>query len=70
MGNWPNYPITEVNIPSQLAELQQMYTKFYTNKHNSRRLQWQYSLSSAILKARISEKVIHTTQNIMVHFHG
>lgn len=58
MGNWPNYPITEVNIPSQLAELQQMYTKFYTNKHNSRRLQWQYSLSSAILKARISEKVV------------
>uniref|UniRef100_A0A915MLJ5 Cullin family profile domain-containing protein n=1 Tax=Meloidogyne javanica TaxID=6303 RepID=A0A915MLJ5_MELJA len=46
MGNWPTYPLQEVNIPPQLAELQQICAKFYTSKHNGRKLRWQYSLAS------------------------
>jgi len=57
MGNWPTYPLQEVNIPPQLAELQQICAKFYTSKHNGRKLRWQYSLASAVLKANFKPKV-------------
>ncbi|KAF7633371.1 CULLIN_2 domain-containing protein [Meloidogyne graminicola] len=58
MGNWPTYPLLEVNIPPQLAELQQICSKFYTSKHNGRKLQWQYTLASGVLKATFKSKVI------------
>ncbi|KAL7070006.1 hypothetical protein ACQ4LE_010780 [Meloidogyne hapla] len=58
MGHWPTYPLQEVNIPPQLAELQQICAKFYTSKHNGRKLQWQYSLASGVLKATFKPKVI------------
>nr|CAD2175465.1 unnamed protein product [Meloidogyne enterolobii] len=57
MGNWPTYPLQEVNIPPQLAELQQICAKFYTSKHNGRKLRWQYSLTSGVLKANFKPKV-------------
>ncbi|KAL3098075.1 hypothetical protein niasHT_027620 [Heterodera trifolii] len=57
MGNWPNYPKMEVNIPPQLAQLQQICAKFYTSKHNGRKLQWQYSLTSGVLKAHFAPGV-------------
>lgn len=57
MGHWPNYPIMEVSIPPLLCEFQQVFAKFYTSKHNGRKLQWQYSLASAILKGTFKPKV-------------
>jgi len=58
MGNWPNYPLMEISIPSQLAEIQHAFTKFYSSKYNGRKLLWQYSLTSGILKAVFSPSVI------------
>lgn len=57
MGHWPTYPIMDVNIPPQLSQLQQLCEKFYASKHNGRKLQWQYSLASAILKATFKPTV-------------
>ncbi|KAH7728259.1 cullin-4A [Aphelenchoides avenae] len=57
MGHWPNYAIMEVNVPAQLCEFQQVFAKFYASKHNGRKLQWQYSLASAILKGSFKPKV-------------
>lgn len=42
MGNWPTYPTMEIKIPQELHEQQEVFAKFYTSKHNGRRLQWQY----------------------------
>jgi hypothetical protein len=50
MGHWPNYAPMEVCIPCPLAEFQQLFANFYSSKHNGRKLQWQYSLASSILK--------------------
>lgn len=58
MGQWPNYPMMEVSIPPQLAELQQICAKFYTSKHNGRKLQWQYTLASAVLKSTFKPAVV------------
>ncbi|CAD5233250.1 unnamed protein product [Bursaphelenchus xylophilus] len=57
MGHWPNYPVMSVTIPMALKEQELAFEKFYTTKHNGRKLQWQHSLASAILKATFREKV-------------
>lgn len=57
MGHWPNYAKMEVAIPPQLDELQQICANFYTSKHNGRKLQWQYTLASAVLKANFGPGV-------------
>ncbi|CRK95544.1 CLUMA_CG009009, isoform A [Clunio marinus] len=33
MGYWPTYPVMEVNMPPELVEYQNVFTKFYLNKH-------------------------------------
>lgn len=39
MGYWPNYPVMEVNLPSEMVKYQQIFTKFYLAKHSNRKLQ-------------------------------
>lgn len=58
MGHWPTYPIMEVNIPPQLSQLQLICGNFYASKHNGRKLHWQYSLASAILKATFKPTIL------------
>lgn len=48
----------EVCIPCPLAEYQQLFAKFYSSKHNGRKLSWQYSLASAILKSTFKPGVV------------
>uniref|UniRef100_A0A1A9Z5I4 Cullin-4A n=1 Tax=Glossina pallidipes TaxID=7398 RepID=A0A1A9Z5I4_GLOPL len=52
MGYWPTYPLTEVNMPTQLVKPQQVFNKFYLAKHSGRKLQWQPTLGNCVLKAR------------------
>ncbi|XP_005176013.1 cullin-4A [Musca domestica] len=52
MGYWPTYPLTEVNMPPQLVNPQQVFNKFYLAKHSGRKLQWQPTLGHCVLKAR------------------
>lgn len=58
MGYWPTYPVVEVNIPSQLVTLQNVFNKFYLNKHSGRKLQWQPTLGHCVLKASF-DQVFH-----------
>lgn len=55
MGYWPTYPVMEVNIPPQLVEYQNVFTKFYLAKHSGRKLQWQPTLGHCVLKARFDQ---------------
>lgn len=52
MGYWPTYTLTEVNMPSQLVQPQQIFSKFYLAKHSGRKLQWQPTLGNCVLRAR------------------
>lgn len=54
-GYWPTYPVMEVNLPSELVEYQNIFTKFYLNKHSGRKLQWQPTLGHCVLKARFDQ---------------
>lgn len=58
MGHWPTYPVMDVVVPAQLGRIQDVCGRFYASKHNGRKLQWQYSLASAILKATFKPGVI------------
>jgi cullin 4 len=55
MGYWPTYPVMEVNMPSELVEYQNFFTKFYLGKHSGRKLQWQPTLGHCVLKARFDQ---------------
>jgi cullin 4 len=57
MGYWPTYPVMEVNMPSELVEYQNFFTKFYLGKHSGRKLQWQPTLGHCVLKARFDQGV-------------
>lgn len=56
-GNWPTYAPMEVNLPPQMAEHHEIFKKFYLNKHNGRKLQWQPNLGHCLLKARFADNV-------------
>jgi len=46
-----------VNLPPQMAEYHEVFKKFYLNKHNGRKLQWQPNLGHCLLKARFADDV-------------
>lgn len=50
-GYWPIYQQIEITLPTQLAEYQEVFKKFYLSKHNGRRLMWHPSLGHCVLKA-------------------
>uniref|UniRef100_A0A914UGW7 Cullin-4 n=1 Tax=Plectus sambesii TaxID=2011161 RepID=A0A914UGW7_9BILA len=52
MGHWPTYPPTEVIMPPQMIEYQEMFKKFYLSKHSGRKLHWQPSLGHCLLRAQ------------------
>lgn len=51
MGFWPTYQLLEINLPKFLKKQQAAFEKFYTTKHNGRKLQWQPNLGQCILIA-------------------
>ncbi|KAI8468416.1 MAG: Cullin-domain-containing protein [Monoraphidium minutum] len=51
---WPTYTPLELNLPAELADLQQRFLRFYNAKAGGgghRRLVWQHSLSTCLLRA-------------------
>jgi cullin-4 len=50
-GSWPSYPIITPSLPQVIENLQTDFTQFYQNKYNGRKLTWQYTLGSAVLRA-------------------
>lgn len=51
MGYWPTYPVLDVNLPNEMVQYQNVFTKFYLSKHSGRKLQWQPTLGHCVLKA-------------------
>ncbi|XP_017839867.1 cullin-4A [Drosophila busckii] len=52
MGYWPTYAPTEVTMPPQFINPQQIFNKFYLEKHSGRKLQWQPTLGNCVLRAQ------------------
>jgi len=50
-GYWPTYPPADINLPQEMLQLQDVFNKYYTSKHNGRRLQWHPYLGHCTLKA-------------------
>ncbi|KAJ3022695.1 Cullin-4 [Thoreauomyces humboldtii] len=49
-GYWPTYTPVLCNLPAELSKCQEVFTQFYMSKHNGRRLAWQNTLGTALLK--------------------
>ncbi|GLE07208.1 hypothetical protein PINS_up017205 [Pythium insidiosum] len=50
-GFWPPYAAVELNVPSVLLPLKQIFESFYSSKYQGRQLQWQHSLAHCLVKA-------------------
>jgi cullin 4 len=51
MGNWPSYPTSPCLLPNDLLTLRDTFAKFYVSKHSGRKLTWQHTLDTCVLKA-------------------
>ena len=51
-GYWPTYSMSEIRLPEELVQCQEIFKGFYLQKHNGRRLQWQNSLGTCMIKAK------------------
>lgn len=56
MGYWPTYQPIEVNLPKNILHYHNAFEKFYTSKHNGRKLQWQPNLGQCTLVAYLQER--------------
>ncbi|KAF1329324.1 Cullin family protein, partial [Globisporangium splendens] len=50
-GFWPPYAAVDINLPSSLIPLKDIFDKFYSSKYQGRQLQWQHSLAQCVVKA-------------------
>ena len=48
-GYWPSYKEFSIQVPSYFLEYQEAFRQFYMEKHEGRKLIWQYSLSMCVL---------------------
>nr|CCA24461.1 PREDICTED: similar to Cullin4B (CUL4B) isoform 3 pu [Albugo laibachii Nc14] len=54
-GFWPPYAAVEINLPSVLVPLKEIFEKFYACKYQGRQLQWQHSLGHCLVKAKFKK---------------
>lgn len=70
MGHWPTYPVTNVTIPEDMLQLQDIFKDFYLSKHSGRKLQWQPILGHCVLRAKfkggLKELVVSLFQALVV----
>lgn len=50
-GYWPTYPLMEAKLPKELSESQELFREQYLRKYSGRRLVWQNSLGTCIVRA-------------------
>lgn len=55
MGYWPTYTPMDVQLPTEMLKLQEVFKIFYLGKHSGRKLQWQPTLGHAVLKTEFTE---------------
>ena len=61
-GFWPTYPPVQMVLPSSLLAEQEKFSTFYKEKYGGRKLQWQHSLDSCVVKAKFPK----TTKEFVV----
>ena len=54
-GFWPTYPVTDMILPQEFLNCQQVFKEFYLNKYNGRRLTWQNSLGHCAVRSVFSK---------------
>ncbi|KAI9362431.1 cullin-4B-like protein [Zopfochytrium polystomum] len=54
-GFWPTYPVSPVNLPTELAQCQQVFKDFYMSKYSGRQLTWCPSLGHCVVKAQFKK---------------
>ncbi|KAJ3214154.1 hypothetical protein HDU67_002014 [Dinochytrium kinnereticum] len=54
-GFWPAFPKLSFIVPPLFENLQNEVSAFYKVKHSGRNLQWRYSMSNCILKAKFAK---------------
>jgi len=68
---WPAFPNLALTLPPELASLQQNFAAFYTKKHGSRKISWQNSLGSVVLRAAFpkgrKELQVTLPQTVVLH---
>ncbi|KAJ2565954.1 Cullin-4A [Coemansia sp. RSA 1813] len=52
---WPTYEPMDLVTPKQVEQAQSNYVGFYKEKHSGRKLQWQHSLGTCVLKVHFDE---------------
>jgi cullin-4 len=60
-GNWPAVKDSELSLPAEVLNYQQLFEQFYVNldKHSGRKLQWDHSMSHAILEGKFTKGKKH-----------
>lgn len=65
-GFWPGPQVKECKLPQQADQVARIFTNYYLNVHNGRRLTWQTNLGTAELRCKFDkgrkELVVHTYQ--------
>eukprot|EP00698_Gefionella_okellyi_P004130 TRINITY_DN13866_c0_g1_i1.p1 TRINITY_DN13866_c0_g1~~TRINITY_DN13866_c0_g1_i1.p1 ORF type:complete len:812 (+),score=199.83 TRINITY_DN13866_c0_g1_i1:196-2436(+) len=54
-GHWPNYKPVEITLPKDLLEYQEIFKQFYLAKYSGRRLTFQNSLGTTVLRANFKK---------------
>lgn len=49
-GHWPSYRVVHVHLPSPMLQCCEIFSDYYRNKLEKRRLQWSHSLGNALVK--------------------
>eukprot|EP00301_Raphidiophrys_heterophryoidea_P004178 c11832_g1_i1.p1 GENE.c11832_g1_i1~~c11832_g1_i1.p1 ORF type:complete len:750 (-),score=218.78 c11832_g1_i1:183-2432(-) len=60
---WPTYPPCEVVLTKEMCQYQEIFQKFYLQKHSGRCLKWMHSLGSAMLQGKFLSHSHHATSS-------
>ena len=58
-GFWPTYPPMDMTLPAVVVEGRQVFETFYAGKYQGRKLYWQHSLGTCVVKATFRKGVRH-----------
>ncbi len=51
-GFWPTYPPMEMKLPEKVSNAQKVFQSFYGEKYQGRKLYWQHSLATCVVKGK------------------
>ncbi|CAD6885239.1 unnamed protein product [Tilletia controversa] len=70
-AHWPTYPSVETVIPGDMSQAIDRFASFYQTRNSGRKLHWQHSLGTNVVKANIGkagekELMVSTFQTIVL----